>query len=100
MVPDIGMVELMLVAIVALIVVGPKELPKLTRSIGQVVRKARGLASEFQRAFDEMGREAELEELRKEVRDLKRMNPIEDVRRELSGVEHDTREAMRGDTKA
>ena len=81
LIPQFGFFELMLVAVVALIVVGPKDLPKLMRSAGRMVAKARSMAREFTVAFDQMAREAEMEELRKELDDLKRNNPVADVKR-------------------
>ena len=59
--------ELLLLAAVALIVVGPKDLPVLLRKLGQFVGKMRGMAAEFRASFDEMARQSELDELRKEV---------------------------------
>lgn len=79
--PQFGFFELVLVAVVALIVVGPKDLPRLMRSAGQMVAKARRLAGEFTAAFDQMAREAEMEELRKEIDDLKKNNPVADAKR-------------------
>ena len=64
---DIGWQELFVVAAIALVVVGPKDLPRVLRTIMQVIRKARGMASEFQRGLDDVVREAELEDLRKQV---------------------------------
>lgn len=67
MLPDIGGSELVIIAIVALIVVGPKDLPVLLRKLGQFTAKLRGMAAEFRSSFDEMARQSELEELRREV---------------------------------
>lgn len=67
MLPDIGASELLVIAIVALIVVGPKDLPMLLRKLGQFMAKLRGMASEFRASFDEMARQSELDDLRKEV---------------------------------
>ena len=64
---DIAWSELALIAAVALIVIGPKDLPRVMRNIGQWTRKARTMAAEFQRNLDDMMREAELDEIRKEV---------------------------------
>lgn len=68
---DIGWSELLLIAAIAIIFVGPKDLPKMMRTVGQYVAKVRGMAREFQSSFDELARETELEELRKEVASLK-----------------------------
>lgn len=67
MLPDIGGLELLVIAAVALIVVGPKDLPMLLRKLGQFVGKMRGMASEFRASFDEMARQSELDDLRREV---------------------------------
>ncbi|MEM9494665.1 MAG: Sec-independent protein translocase protein TatB [Pseudomonadota bacterium] len=83
LVPQFGFPELILVAVIALIVVGPKDLPKLMRSAGSVVRKAREMAAEFTNAFDQMAREAEMEDLRAEIEDLKKNNPLAEAKREL-----------------
>jgi sec-independent protein translocase protein TatB len=63
----IGTSELLIIAIVALIVIGPKDLPKVLRTIGQFTTKMRSLAREFQRHLDEVGREAGLDDVKKEV---------------------------------
>src|SRR3546814_9809235 len=67
MLPEIGASELLVIAVVALIGVGPKDLPMLLRKLGQFMAKLRGMASEFRASFDEMARQSELDELRKEV---------------------------------
>ena len=64
---DIAWSELALIGAVALIVIGPKDLPKVMRVMGQWTRKARLLANEFQSNFDEMVRSAELDEVRRQV---------------------------------
>jgi sec-independent protein translocase protein TatB len=72
MLPDIGASELLVIAIVALIVVGPKDLPGLLRKLGQMMARLRGMAAEFRASFDEMARQSELDELRREVDALRR----------------------------
>lgn len=74
---DIGWPELIVVAVVTLIVVGPKEIPRVLRTVTYWVRKARTVAREFQSSLDEMAREAELDDLKKDIeasadRDLER----------------------------
>lgn len=69
--PDVSWGELMVIAVVALVVIGPKDLPTVLRTVGQWVRKARSLAGEFQGALDHMAREAEIEELRKQVQAMR-----------------------------
>ena len=62
---DIASSELMLVGAVALVVIGPKDLPKAMRFVGQWVGRARGMARHFRAGFDEMVRQSELEEMEK-----------------------------------
>ncbi|HEY4031855.1 MAG TPA: Sec-independent protein translocase protein TatB [Caulobacteraceae bacterium] len=67
MLPDLSPTHILIVLVVALIVVGPKDLPVLLRKIGKFVGRMRGMANEFRNSFDEMARQTELDELRKEV---------------------------------
>lgn len=89
MLPQFGLTEFMLVAIVALIVVGPKDLPLMMRKLGQFVAKGRAMAREFQSAFDDIARQAELDELRKEIQDLRRDNALTEAVDELKKTESD-----------
>lgn len=83
LVPQFGFLELLLIAIVALIVVGPRDLPSLMRQAGRMVGKARAMASEFTAAFDQMARETEMEDLRKELDALKNDNAVTRAKRDL-----------------
>jgi len=82
--PGFGAPELLVLLILALVVVGPKDLPLMVRRVGRMMGKARAMARDFQRSFDELGREAELDELRKEIDSLKKVNPLNEVRREFA----------------
>jgi sec-independent protein translocase protein TatB len=62
---DVAPTELLMVALVALVVIGPKDLPKAMRVVGNWVGKARGMARHFRSGFDEMMRQSELEEMEK-----------------------------------
>lgn len=82
---DIGWGELLVIGVVALIVIGPKELPGVLRALGQWTGKLRRMASDFQGQFQEAIREAEMTDLKKEVeqlgdaaRGLSTYNPLED----------------------
>jgi len=79
---DIAWSELALIGAVALIVIGPKDLPKALRTMGYWVRKARLLAGEFQRHVDDMVREAELDDVKKQVDQLGRT----DLKREIENT--------------
>jgi sec-independent protein translocase protein TatB len=65
-------VEMVLVLALGLMVLGPKELPVVLRRLGQFVGKMRGMAAEFRASFDELARQSEIDDLRKEVEALKR----------------------------
>src|SRR5436190_21476315 len=87
---DIGWSELLLIGIVALIAIGPKELPGALRTLGQWMGKVRRMASEFQNQFHEAMREAELADLKKEVDEMAtkaqsyaNFDPVADIRRDL-----------------
>jgi sec-independent protein translocase protein TatB len=67
---DIGWSELLVIAVVALIAIGPKELPGVLRNVGHWMGKIRGMAAEFQSQFREAMREAEMEDLKKHADDL------------------------------
>jgi sec-independent protein translocase protein TatB len=67
MFPEGRLFEFLIAATVALIVVGPKDLPILLRKLGQFMARVRSMAAEFRSSFDEMARQSELDELRKEV---------------------------------
>lgn len=69
--PGIGGFEVVVIALVALIVVGPKDLPLLMRKVGQFLGRARKMAAEFRASFDDMARQSELDDLRKEVEALR-----------------------------
>lgn len=67
---DFSMTQIVLIAVTALVCIGPKELPGALRSVGKMVGKARGMAREFQTNVDDMMRESELDEVKKQVQRL------------------------------
>jgi len=67
---DIGWSELLVIGVVALVVIGPKDLPKVLRGLGSIMSKVRSLAAEFQGQFQDAIREAELAELKKDAEKL------------------------------
>lgn len=67
---DVGWSELLVIGIVALVVIGPKDLPKVFRAVGQMVSKVRAMAGEFQGQFQDAMRDAEIAELKKEAEKL------------------------------
>src|SRR3954471_9623178 len=67
MLPEVGGVEVLAIAALALIIIGPKDLPVMLRKFGKFVGKMRAMAQEFRSSFDELARQSELDELRKEI---------------------------------
>jgi sec-independent protein translocase protein TatB len=74
---DIGWSELLVIAVVAIIVVGPKDLPKLMRGIAHYGGKLRRAASEFQRQFEDAMRESEVDEVRKAIESVRTEAPVD-----------------------
>jgi sec-independent protein translocase protein TatB len=96
---DIGWGELVVIGVVALIAIGPKELPGVLRTAGQWMGKMRRMASEFQGQFQEAMREAEIADLKKEFDDAANAasnvtrqieNPLESTRKEIESSFADT----------
>jgi sec-independent protein translocase protein TatB len=101
---DISWTEFLLIGIIALIVIGPKELPGVMRTLGQWTRKMRVMANEFQNQFHEAMREAEMADLKKQVDDLahdiKSYDPLKDVRSNVDAVGKDIQSSLAGTPKA
>jgi sec-independent protein translocase protein TatB len=101
---DISWTEFLLIGIVALIVIGPKELPAVMRSLGQWTRKIRSLAADFQNQFHEAMREAEMADLKKQVddmaSDIKQYDPLKDVRADVEAIGKDLDESVKSPDKA
>lgn len=76
---DIGWSELLVIMVVALLVIGPKDLPKVLKTVGIWVRKARMLTRDFQNSVDEMIREADLEDVRRQATELRNLNLAKEV---------------------
>ncbi len=113
---DLGWSEFMLVAIVTVLVVGPKELPRVLRTVTQAIRKVRGLAAEFHSTMEEMAREAEVDELTNQIRSAnkrdfeqtisKTVDPSGELGNSLRGIKDDmnkdakeTEDSLKGSLK-
>ena len=98
---DFSWGELLLVGVVALVAIGPKELPGVLRTLGQWTAKLRRMAAEFQNQFQEAMREAELADLKKEVDEMTskaqsyaNFDPVSEVRREFETTQHQIERAI------
>ncbi len=89
---DVGWSVMAVILMVALIVIGPKDLPRVARTVGKWTAKARGMAREFQRSLDDMAREAELQDIKAEMDKLSRT----DVRHRIEETIDPDRSLRRG----
>ncbi len=80
---------MMVVAVVAILFVGPRELPGMLRTAGQMIRKVRGLAGDFQRQMDDALREAELDGLKDSVNQVRNLNPTKAIKDSLNPLKAD-----------
>jgi len=91
--------EIIIIGVVALVVVGPKELPQMMRTAGQWIGKARRMAAEFQGQMNEAIREAELDDVRKSVDDLRSLSPKNLIAEQFASVSQ-TLDEVKRDTDA
>lgn len=104
---DIGWTELLVIAVILIVVVGPKDLPPMIRAFGKMTSRLRRTAGEFRAQFDEALREAELDDLRKSVDDVRNLNPknalrdaINPLRQMGNEIKADLQKATTADAKA
>jgi sec-independent protein translocase protein TatB len=81
---DIGWSELLIIAVVLIVVVGPKDLPPMLRAFGKMTTRARKVAGEFRAQFDEALREAELDDVRQTIADAQKLNPMNTLREAMN----------------
>jgi sec-independent protein translocase protein TatB len=95
---DISWTEFLLIGIVALVFIGPKELPAVLRTVGQWTRRLRSMAADFQSQFQEAMREAEMADLKKQVddiaHDIKSYDPLKDVRADVEAAGKDIQSSL------
>ncbi len=84
---EIGWTEILVIAIVMIVVVGPKDLPKMLRTFGRTTAKMRSMAGEFRKQFDEAVKEAELDEVRNLASEARKLNPASQIRKAMSPME-------------
>ena len=99
MIPQLGFGETLVILLLAIVVVGPKDLPMLMRKLGGIVAKIKAMGNEFKQAFEEMGAEEEIAALRKEIAELKDLPPEErEFLKEMNALNTELRDATKPDT--
>ena len=100
---DFSWSEILLIGIVALVFIGPKELPGVLRTLGQWMSKIRRMAGEFQNQFHDAMREAELADLKKEVDEMRaqaskyaNFDPLTDVHKDMEAAQREIESAVAG----
>lgn len=97
---DIGWTEMLIVGVIAILVVGPRELPGMLRTFGKTLGQLRRMAGDFQRQFDNALKEAELDEVRNAVNKVGDLNPVNQVKNSVkdavSGIDNDIKQATSG----
>ncbi|RUM98697.1 twin-arginine translocase subunit TatB [Pseudaminobacter arsenicus] len=84
---DIGWTEMLVIAVVMIVVVGPKDLPRMLRTFGKTTAKLRTMAGDFQRQFNDALKEAELDDVKKSVDSLRSLNPAAEIKKQLNPFE-------------
>ncbi|MBM2714816.1 twin-arginine translocase subunit TatB [Mesorhizobium caraganae] len=84
---EVGWTEMLVIAIVMIVVVGPKDLPNMLRTFGRTTAKLRAMAADFQKQFNEALKEAELDDVKKSVDTLRGLNPAAEIRKQLNPFE-------------
>lgn len=100
---DIGWSELLVIGVVLIVVVGPKDLPRMLRTFGRTTTQLRRMAGDFRKQFDEALREAEMDDVRTTVNDLRSMNPASDIRAAMNpmrAVGEEIRSSLMAATRA
>ncbi|WP_027146799.1 Sec-independent protein translocase protein TatB [Mesorhizobium sp. WSM3626] len=84
---EVGWTEMLVIAIVMIVVVGPKDLPNMLRTFGRTAAKLRAMAGDFQKQFNEALKEAELDDVKKSVDELRGLSPVAEIKKQLNPFE-------------
>jgi len=84
---EVGWTEMLVIAIVMIVVVGPKDLPNMLRTFGRTTAKLRAMAADFQKQFNEALKEAELDDVKKSVDELRGLSPVAELKKQLNPFE-------------
>jgi sec-independent protein translocase protein TatB len=93
---DIGWTEMLVIAIVMIVVVGPKDLPRMLRTFGKTTAKLRSMAGDFQKQFNEALKEAELDDVKKSVDQLRSLDPRSEIKKQLNPFEKAAQDVRAG----
>jgi len=83
---DIGATEIIVIAVVAILVVGPRDLPRMLRTVGQYVGKLRGMAREFQHQFEEAARDTGLDDVKQGISSVKEFSPGNQIKEAFNSI--------------
>jgi sec-independent protein translocase protein TatB len=84
---EIGWTEMLVIAVIMIVIVGPKDLPKMLRAFGKTTTKLRSMAGDFQRQFNDALKEAELDDVKESVDALRGLNPANEIKKQLNPFE-------------
>ncbi|TPM96267.1 Sec-independent protein translocase protein TatB [Mesorhizobium sp. B2-1-3A] len=84
---EVGWTEMLVIAIVMIVVVGPKDLPNMLRTFGRTTAKLRAMAADFQKQFNDALKEAELDDVKKSVDELRGLSPVAEIKKQLNPFE-------------
>jgi sec-independent protein translocase protein TatB len=93
---DLSWSEILVVAIVLIVVVGPKDLPRLLRSFGKTMSTVRSMAGDFRKQFDEAIKEADLQDLKSLADDARKLNPASEIKKALNPMEQAAKDVRSG----
>ncbi len=93
---DIGWPEMLVIAVVLIVVVGPKDLPKMLRAFGRSSAKIRAMAGDFRKQFDDALKEAELDDLKTLASDARKLNPASELKKAMSPMERAAQDVRAG----
>lgn len=93
---DVGWSEMLVIAVVLIVVVGPKDLPRMLRTFGKTTSRMRQMAGEFRKQFDEALKEAELDDVKTLASDVNKLNPASDIKKALNPIEKAAQDVRAG----
>lgn len=97
---EIGWSEMLVIAIVLIVIVGPKDLPRMLRTFGKTTAKMRSMAGDFRKQFDDAMKEAELDDLKTLAADARKLNPAGEIKKALSPMDKAAQDVRAGLDKA